>query len=173
MELCGHLLRRGERCRHGTDHIERTERGPAGWSWSVIGAVLDRRQALARLVQRTFGGLPEGGCLVVRPSTSKISMSSTPHRALYDEAIALEAIGLAPPGKGLEMLARDRRCNPSGGSAAGYCAPAMGLARTVEAVLQLRRNAGGNQIDAARRALATGSSIIAAQTQTAVILEAA
>ncbi len=92
---------------------------------------------------------------------------------IYDEAIALEAIGLAQPGKGLDALAHNNRCNPSGGSAAGYCAPAMGLARIAEAVLQLTGSAGANQAGSPRRALATGSSIIAMQTQTAVILEAA
>ena len=92
---------------------------------------------------------------------------------LYDEAVALEAIGLASHGKGLEILARDGRCNPSGGSAAGYCAPAMGLTRLVEAILQLKGSAGAIQLGSARRAIATGSSIISAQTQTAVVLEAA
>jgi acetyl-CoA C-acetyltransferase len=92
---------------------------------------------------------------------------------IYDEAIALEAIGLAGPGQGLDVLAHDDRCNPSGGSAAGYCAPAMGLARIAEAALQLTGRAGASQAGSPRRALATGSSIIAMQTQTAVILEAA
>jgi acetyl-CoA C-acetyltransferase len=91
---------------------------------------------------------------------------------LFDEAIALEATGFATKGNGLTVLAGDRRVNPSGGSAAGYCAPAMGLARIVEATLQLTRRAGANQLPVARRAIATGSSIVAAQTHTAVILEA-
>ena len=92
---------------------------------------------------------------------------------LFDEALALEAAGFAPSGGGLHLLANDPRCNPSGGGAAGYCAPAMGLARIVEAVLQLRGTAGGIQQPDTRRVLATGCSTAAAQTQTAVILEAA
>jgi len=91
---------------------------------------------------------------------------------LFDEAIAAEAIGVAAKGEGLNTLAHDRRVNPSGGSAAGYCAPAMGLARIVEAILHLQGRAGANQIAGARRALATGSSIVAAQTHTAIVLEA-
>lgn len=91
---------------------------------------------------------------------------------LYDEAIALEAIGRAAPGQGMAMLAQDARCNPSGGSMAGYSVPAMGLARIVEATLQLRGVAGGVQQGAPRIALASGLSVTAAQTQTAVILEA-
>jgi acetyl-CoA acetyltransferase len=72
----------------------------------------------------------------------------------------------------LTALANDRRVNPSGGGAAGYCAPAMGLARIVEATLQLQGRAGANQVEGARRAIATGSSIVAAQTHTAIVLEA-
>ncbi|MGE0232595.1 MAG: hypothetical protein AB7S46_12510, partial [Flavobacteriaceae bacterium] len=92
---------------------------------------------------------------------------------LYDEAIGLEAIGLARPGSGLDVLAGNERCNPSGGGAAGYCAPSMGLVRIVESVLQIQGRAGGNQVGSPRRAIATGSSVVAGQTQTAVILEAA
>lgn len=91
---------------------------------------------------------------------------------LYDEGIALEAIGRAPSGQGLEQLATDASCNPSGGGAAGYCAPAMGLVRIVEATLQLQRRAGAIQQGSPRTALASGSSILAGQTQTVVILEA-
>jgi hypothetical protein len=90
---------------------------------------------------------------------------------LFDEAIALEAIGIALKGDGMSVLAADRRVNPSGGSAAGYCPPAMGLVRIVEATLQLQGRAGANQLPVARRAIATGSSIVAAQTHTAIVLE--
>jgi acetyl-CoA C-acetyltransferase len=91
----------------------------------------------------------------------------------FDEALAVEALGLAPPGSGHDHVACSAAFNPSGGSAAGYCAPAMGLVRVVEAVHQLRGTAGAIQVEGARRALATGSSTIAAQTQTAVVLEVA
>jgi hypothetical protein len=91
---------------------------------------------------------------------------------LYDEAIAMEAVGLAPKGEGLRFMAEDGRCNPSGGSAAGYCAPVMGLARLVEATFQLQGRAGEIQQGKPRTALVSGSSIMAAQTQTVVVLEA-
>lgn len=91
---------------------------------------------------------------------------------LYDEAIALEAIGLAPKGQGMRVLAEDARCNPSGGSAAGYSVPAMGLARVVEATLQLRGTAGAVQSGKPRTALASGLSVTAAQAHTVVVLEA-
>jgi hypothetical protein len=90
---------------------------------------------------------------------------------LFDEAIGLEAVGMAAQGAGFKFLADDPRSNPSGGAAAGYCAPAMGLARIVEAVMQLQGRAGAIQVPRARRALATGSCVVAAQTHTAIVLE--
>lgn len=91
----------------------------------------------------------------------------------FDEALAVEAIGLAEPGTGFGYLAEHDSVNPAGGCAAGYCAPAMGLARIVEATLQLRGTAGPIQQGIPRRALATGSSTVASQTHTAIVLEAA
>ena len=121
-------------------------------------------------------GLREAGRLALAEANvtaNDIDIAEIDGLTMFDEAVALEALGLAPKGDGLTALAHDRRTNPSGGGAAGYCAPAMGLARIVEATLQLQGRAGPNQVEGARRALATGSSIVAAQTHTAVVLEAA
>lgn len=84
---------------------------------------------------------------------------------LVDEALALESIGLAEPGDGFATYARSERINPSGGSAAGWCYPAMGLVRLAEC---------WHRLDVAgKRSLAVGSSPIGDQTQTAVVLETA
>ena len=91
---------------------------------------------------------------------------------LLDEAIGMEAVGMAEKGAGLRFMATDARANPSGGGAAGYCAPAMGLLRIAEAILQLQGRAGAVQLPKVRRALASGSAVLAAQTHTAVALEA-
>jgi acetyl-CoA C-acetyltransferase len=92
---------------------------------------------------------------------------------LIDEALGLEAVGFAAAGGGMAALADDPRANPSGGGASGYSKPAMGLMRIAEAVLQLRGSAGAVQVDSVRTALASGSSTVAGQTQTAIVLAAA
>lgn len=92
---------------------------------------------------------------------------------LCDEALGLEALGLAAPGEGFATLARDTRFNPSGGSASAWSYPTNGLVRFAEACFQLRGTAGASQLPGAlKRALATGNSAVAAQTVAAVALEA-
>ena len=92
---------------------------------------------------------------------------------LIDEALSLEAVGFASSGHGMAALAEDKRTNPSGGGASGYSRPTMGLLRIAEAILQLRGDAGPVQVGGARTALASGSSTVAGQTQTAIVLAAA
>ena len=81
---------------------------------------------------------------------------------LFDEALALEAVGAAPAGGGMEAIAQRRDSNVDGGFAAGYCAPAMGLVRVCEAARRLRA--------CGTAALASGSSVVAAQSQAAIVL---
>lgn len=125
--------------------------------------------AMPALRRAAFAALADAGGLTV----GDLNVLEIDGLTLFDDAIGLEAVGAAPAGGGLACLATDERCNPSGGGGAGYCAPAMGLTRIVEAILQLRGAAGPSQVGAPRRAMATGCSTIAAQTQTAVVLEAA
>jgi hypothetical protein len=82
---------------------------------------------------------------------------------LFDEALALEAVGAAPRGGGMELLAGSSRAGSSGGSSAGYCSPAMGLVRISRARQRLLA-------EGQRFALATGSSVVASQTQAAIVL---
>lgn len=82
---------------------------------------------------------------------------------MFDEALALEAVGAAGRGQGMSALASDPRLDPAGAAAVGYGAPAMGLVRIARASNRLRAGAG-------RLALASGSSVVAAQTQAAVVL---
>lgn len=128
---------------------------------------------------RGIGGAPalrraaDAAFREARLSAADIDLFELDGLTVYDEAIAVEAVGRAPRGEGWRVLAEDAACNPSGGSAAGYCAPAMGLTRLAEAALQLQGRAGAIQHGRPAVALASGSSIIAGQTQTVVILEAA
>ena len=93
---------------------------------------------------------------------------------LVDEAVALEAIGLAPPGGGFSTYAGTEGVNPSGGGEGGWCFPAGGLVNFVEAYLQLAGQAGEIQATGApRRALATGLSPMGGQIAHAVMLVAA
>lgn len=85
---------------------------------------------------------------------------------LFDEALAMEAVGATERGGGMAALATDHRLDPDGAAALGYAAPAMGLARIARAVERLVGGGG-------RTALATGSSVVAAQSQAAVVLERA
>jgi acetyl-CoA acetyltransferase len=90
----------------------------------------------------------------------------------------LESTRLAAPGQGFQALADDARLNPSGGAAAGDCAPATGLVRFAEAVLQLTGRAGGVQLSGRtasavtpRVALVVSGAALAGQTHTAVVAE--
>jgi acetyl-CoA C-acetyltransferase len=129
----------------------------------------DRRIAgLGGLEQAAQRALSEAGV-----GAQQLDLVEIDGLSLFDEAIGMEAMGLAPKGGGLSCLASDERSNRSGGGAAGYCAPAMGLVRIVEATMQLQGRAGAIQQPRARRALASGSCVVAAQTHTVVVLEAA
>jgi len=81
---------------------------------------------------------------------------------LFDDALALEAVGAAQRGQGMRAMASELGVNTGGGSSAGYCAPAMGLVRIAHAYQRLIH-------EDATAALATGSSV-AAQNQAAVVL---
>jgi hypothetical protein len=84
----------------------------------------------------------------------------------FDQALAAEAVGAAAPGQGMQVLAEGDRVNTAADAAAEYCAPAMGLVRIVRAREQLLTRGS-------RTALASGSSVVASQTQAAVVLRRA
>ncbi len=128
----------------------------------------DRRmQALGALALASQRALHDA-----RFTVQQVDLAEIDGLTLVDEAMGMEAVGLAAQGTGLSFLANDARANPSGGGAAGYCAPAMGLLRIAEAILQLQGRAGAVQQPNVRRALASGSAVLAAQTHTVVALEA-
>jgi acetyl-CoA acetyltransferase len=107
-----------------------------------------------------------------------VDVAEVAGRTLWDEVQLLESIRLAGPGEGFQALADDARLNPSGGTAAGDCAPATGLVRFAEAVLQLTGQAGGVQLSGRaatagtpRVALVVSGAALAGQTHTAVVAQ--
>jgi acetyl-CoA C-acetyltransferase len=174
-----------------TPHYPLTDEDMPRWADIVVSVILSTEPAPVRL--RGMGQSSEPYQFGDRPLRSIRSLEEAGGRALneaglrgdaldlvevdgltlIDEALGLEAIGFAATGSGLATLAGDERANPSGGGASGYSRPTMGLLRIAEAILQLRGDAGPAQVGTPRTALATGSSTVAGQTQTAVVLEAA
>jgi acetyl-CoA C-acetyltransferase len=104
-----------------------------------------------------------------------VEVAEVAGRTIWDEAQLLESVGLAAPGNGFQALADDGRLNPSGGAAAGDCAPATGLVRFAEAALQMTGRAGGVQVTGRsgtpRVALVVSGAALAGQTHTAVVAE--
>lgn len=100
----------------------------------------------------------------------KLSLVELDGFTLSDEALAVEAIGLCAPGDGFRTYAAAEHINLSGGGAAGWCYPAMGLVRLAECHFRLADNARSGP---PRYALASGASPLGGQTQSVVVLEAA
>jgi acetyl-CoA acetyltransferase len=106
------------------------------------------------------GALVAAGC-----GAGDVAVHELDGLTLFDEALALEAVGAADRGAGMTLLAGDARVNRSGGYARGACAPAMGLARVAAAAEQLRADGGGTGVG-----LASGCSGVAGQAQIAAVL---
>jgi len=81
----------------------------------------------------------------------------------YMELMWYEGLGLAPEGKGASLIRAgvtamdgESPVNPSGGVLSSHPVLVAGLARLIEATLQVRGEAGRRQINGAKRALAHG-----------------
>lgn len=143
----------------------------AGVGHSAESAALGSRRLSGMLALREAASraLAVGGV-----SIEKMSVLQLPGPSLADEALALEALGLAQAGEAFDAYARLASVNPSGGSESGWCFPTAGLVNFVEGYLQLVGQAGGAQLaEGTRRALAVGVSPGGAQVAHAVVLEAA
>lgn len=136
------------------------------------------------LGDRLLSGLPSARTAASRALAEagrtlvEVEVAELAGRTIWDEIQLLESVGLANPGEGFATLADDARLNPSGGAAAGDCAPATGLVRFAETVLQLTSRAGGAQLtDRAGQAgtprvgLVVSGAALAGQTHTAVVAE--
>ena len=136
------------------------------------------------LGDRLFTGLPSARGAVEQAlaraerTLDDVEVAEVAGQTIWDEVQLLESVGLADPGKGFRALADDVRLNPSGGAAAGDCAPASGLVRFVEAALQLTGRADGVQLNertggagTPRVALVVSGAALTGQTHTAVVAE--
>ena len=81
----------------------------------------------------------------------------------YMEPLWLEGMGFCAPGQGGKMIEREITTmggtipvNPSGGVLSAHPVLVAGLARIIEATLQLRGDAGKRQVEGSERALAHG-----------------
>jgi acetyl-CoA C-acetyltransferase len=95
----------------------------------------------------------------------------------YQEPLLAEAMGLMEAGKAAEAykagdtaIGGKLPINPSGGPLGGHVICASGLMRAAEAVLQLRGEAGMNQVGKAYLALAHGQDGVCAQQNVVVVL---
>jgi acetyl-CoA C-acetyltransferase len=157
----------------------------------AVAAILGKRPAPVRIVG--VGHSAECATLGDRRLTSMQSLREAVERAgagdaaadqrldvvqlagptLPDEALALEALGLAAPGQAFDAYAAMDWINPSGGSESGWCFPTTGLTNFAEAYFQLTQQAGGVQLGGrCKRALATGNSPLGGQVSHALVLEA-
>lgn len=132
----------------------------------LVGARdLVRAQPLTDAVD---GALKEAGV-----GLGDIDLYCMAEQTLSDEALTLEAIGIAAPGAGYATYAEKANINPAGGSESGWCYPTSGLVNAVEAYLQLTGRAGACQLPGSpKRALATGVSAMGGQAAYAAVLEA-
>ncbi|MFW9936535.1 MAG: thiolase family protein [Candidatus Thorarchaeota archaeon] len=92
----------------------------------------------------------------------------------HEELIFSEALGLAEKGKGADLSSEiDGKLpiNPSGGAISGNPLCATGLIRIIEAVKQLRGEAGKYQVKDARKAIASGQIGMCAQNNILYVLE--
>jgi acetyl-CoA C-acetyltransferase len=95
----------------------------------------------------------------------------------HQEPLLAEALGLLEPGEAFEKyrsgetaITGTKPINPSGGPLGAHPICATGAIRVAEAMRQLRREAGENQIKEARRAVVLGQDGMCAQQNAVLVL---
>ncbi|MDY7036669.1 MAG: thiolase family protein [Thermodesulfobacteriota bacterium] len=95
----------------------------------------------------------------------------------YQELLWMEGLGLCERGgagtmidRGITEMNGDLPVNPSGGVLSGCPMNVAGMARIVEATLQLRGEAGARQVEGARTAIAQGTTGPCGQSHCVIIL---
>jgi acetyl-CoA C-acetyltransferase len=113
----------------------------------------------------------------IHNALKKIDVAEISEEYSYQELLWSEGLGFCGKGEGgkfLEKIVSEKphrlAINPSGGILAGNPIGVAGAVRVVEAVLQLRGEAGSRQIDGARTALAHGFTGACGQSNCVLIL---
>ncbi|MHA1758525.1 MAG: thiolase family protein [Promethearchaeota archaeon] len=106
----------------------------------------------------------------IKDPANEIDVAEIHTQFAHEELILSEALGLAEKGKGKELTDKNY-INPSGGCLGGNTPCANGLIRIIEAVKQLRGEAGDYQIKNAKKAIATGQIGMCAQNNIVWVLE--
>ncbi len=105
---------------------------------------------------------------------NQIDLAELSELYAHEELIFTEALGLTEKGKGSELnteIGGEFPINASGGALGGDAPCATGLIRIIEAVKQIRGEAGQHQINNVNRAIATGQIGMCAQNNIVYILE--
>lgn len=147
-----------------------------GIGWSSESYYLGERD-LSRLKSLADAAVRAYRMAGVQNPEKDLDLVELAEQSSYHELMAYEALGLAPEGKGAELIRSGSvkmggklPVNPSGGALTADPFAATGLFRVAEAVFQLQGRAGKVQVKGADRALAAGSSGFAGQLSCAVVL---
>lgn len=159
---------------------DEADRGEAVWvhgvGWSSDSSRLGERDLvrLPHLRQAARQAYDQAG---VRDPLRELHLCEVHDASADAEVLAYEALGLCATGEGPELAlsgatARDATLpvNPSGGSLSGEAPFGGGLRKILEAVRQLRGEAGGVQVHGAARALVQVGAGFAGQFQTVAVL---
>lgn len=155
---------------------DRTRRGVPilGIGWAADPYRLDTRDlvALPHLSRAAKAACEHAGVAEVR---SEIDFLELHDYCADAELLALEAVGMCEPGTAAEWIGGEGQdwgdsLDPSGGSLSGEAPFAGSLRKVVEAVMQLRLEAGENQLPDPARGLVQMSNGFAGQFQTVAVL---
>ncbi|MEJ2276739.1 MAG: thiolase family protein [Candidatus Lokiarchaeota archaeon] len=110
----------------------------------------------------------------IKDPKNEIDFAELHEMYAHEELILTEACGLANEGEAAKINSKidgDIPINPSGGAISGNPPCATGLIRVIEAVKQLRGEAGKHQIKGVKRAIASGQIGMCAQNNILYVLE--
>lgn len=143
-----------------------------GVGQSTLGASLSANRSMSRLASAEAAAA--GALRMARAEAADIDVAEVHDAFAVCEAMAAEAVGMAPRGRGAEAIREmaktgSRALNPRGGIlGSGHALGATGVAQAAEVARQLWGQAGGRQVESARTGLV--HNMAAAATSSTVIV---